>query len=84
MVCFQTKNPNLGKFWRAIEWKMFVDFITIWNNLRPFGVIYCRLLLLVVIWYVFSILVCLYQEKSGNPGPQWKTVHTLKIQFFRD
>jgi hypothetical protein len=19
MVCFQTKNPNLGKFWRAME-----------------------------------------------------------------
>jgi hypothetical protein len=22
MVCFQTKNPNLGKFWRALEWIM--------------------------------------------------------------
>jgi hypothetical protein len=20
MVCFQIKNPNLGKFWRAFEW----------------------------------------------------------------
>jgi hypothetical protein len=19
MVCFQTKNPNLGKFWKALE-----------------------------------------------------------------
>jgi hypothetical protein len=43
MVCFQTKNPNFGKFWRALEWKMFVYFITIWNNLRPFGIIYDRL-----------------------------------------
>jgi hypothetical protein len=24
MVCFQTKNPNSGKFWRALEWKMLV------------------------------------------------------------
>jgi hypothetical protein len=24
MVCFQTKNPNLGKFWRVLQWKMFV------------------------------------------------------------
>jgi hypothetical protein len=24
MVCFQTKNPNLGKFWRALEWEMLV------------------------------------------------------------
>jgi hypothetical protein len=22
VVCFQTKNPNLGKFLRALEWKM--------------------------------------------------------------
>jgi hypothetical protein len=21
MVCFQTKNPNLGEFWRAIEFE---------------------------------------------------------------
>jgi hypothetical protein len=27
MVCFKTKNPNLGKFWRALELKMFVDFM---------------------------------------------------------
>jgi hypothetical protein len=25
-VCFQTQNPNLGKFWRALEWKMLVYF----------------------------------------------------------
>jgi hypothetical protein len=24
MVSFQTKNPNLVKFWRALEWKMSV------------------------------------------------------------
>jgi hypothetical protein len=24
MVFFKTKNPNLGKFWRAWEWKKFV------------------------------------------------------------
>jgi hypothetical protein len=21
-VCFQTENPNLGKFWRVLQWKM--------------------------------------------------------------
>jgi hypothetical protein len=26
MVYFQTKNPNLGKFWRALESKMLVYF----------------------------------------------------------
>jgi hypothetical protein len=37
MVCFQTKNPNLGKFWSALEWKMLVYFMFIWNILRSFG-----------------------------------------------
>jgi hypothetical protein len=31
MVCFRTKNPNLGKFWRALEWKMLVYFMAIWQ-----------------------------------------------------
>jgi hypothetical protein len=24
MIYFQTKNPNLGKFWRVLQWKMSV------------------------------------------------------------
>jgi hypothetical protein len=31
MVYFYTKNPNLGKFWRTLEWKMLVYFMTVWN-----------------------------------------------------
>jgi hypothetical protein len=34
---------NFGKFWTALEWKMLVHFMTIWNILRPFGIIYCLL-----------------------------------------
>jgi hypothetical protein len=37
MVCFWTKNPNLGKFWTALEWKMMVHFMTIWNNYSHSG-----------------------------------------------
>jgi hypothetical protein len=33
MVCFQTKNPNLGKLWRTLEWKMLVYFMVTWNIL---------------------------------------------------
>jgi hypothetical protein len=33
MVCFQTQNPNLGEFWRALNWKMFLSF---W----PVGIFY--------------------------------------------
>jgi hypothetical protein len=37
MVCFQTKNPDLGKFWRALEWKVLLYFMSIRNILWPFG-----------------------------------------------
>jgi hypothetical protein len=44
MVYFQTKNPNSGKIWRALERKMLSYFVTIWNILLPFfGIIYGRL-----------------------------------------
>jgi hypothetical protein len=46
MVCLQTKNPNLGKFLRTLEWKMLFYFMTIWNiftaiwyNVWPFGIV---------------------------------------------
>jgi hypothetical protein len=31
MVYLQTKNPDLGNFWRTFEWKVLVYFMTIWN-----------------------------------------------------
>jgi hypothetical protein len=52
MVCFQTKNTNLGQFWRVLQWKMLVYFMAIWYILWPF-------------WYslwlfgiFFPVLVC--------------------------
>jgi hypothetical protein len=38
MVSFQTKNTNLGKFWRALNGKMLIYFRAIWNILRIFGI----------------------------------------------
>jgi hypothetical protein len=43
MVCFQTKNPNLGKFWRVLQWKMLVCFMGTWSILRSFVVFYGHL-----------------------------------------
>jgi hypothetical protein len=51
---FFQKIPNLGKIWRALEWKMFLYFMTIWNNLRLFGIIYGLFVKFVVIWYIFT------------------------------
>jgi hypothetical protein len=70
MVYFHTKTPNLGKFWWALEWKMLVYLMVIWNILWTFGNV-------VVIWYNSLILVnCIKKnlatlvsnaaEKTGN------------------
>jgi hypothetical protein len=37
MVYFQTKNPNLGTFWRALKWKMLSYFGTMSVGKTPFG-----------------------------------------------
>jgi hypothetical protein len=69
MVCFQTQNPNLGKFCRALEWKMLVYFMVIWNILRSFGIFYGNLVMLWLhIWHIFPCFGILCQEKSGNPA----------------
>jgi hypothetical protein len=33
MVYFRTKNRNLGKFWRTLQWKMLVYFMDFWSIL---------------------------------------------------
>jgi hypothetical protein len=42
MVYFQTKNPILDKYFRALKWNV----IAVWNILWPFGYI-------AVFWYIF-------------------------------
>jgi hypothetical protein len=74
MVSFQTKNPILGKFWRAVDRKMLVYFMAIWNILQTFGIFYGHLVHFVFIWYIlcsfgtFFGFGIMYQEKSGSPG----------------
>jgi hypothetical protein len=40
MVHLLTKNPNLGKFWIVLKWKMLEYFMAIWSMLRPIGILY--------------------------------------------
>jgi hypothetical protein len=68
MVYFQTKNPDLGKFRRALDRKMLIYFINIWNILRTFCTFYDHLVHFVSIWCIFSGFGIMYKEKSGNPG----------------
>jgi hypothetical protein len=67
--CFQTKNPNLGKFWVSLAMEDVGIFMTIlstlctvkWYILLPFGTFYGFLV-------YFSRFGVLYREKSGNPS----------------
>jgi hypothetical protein len=63
MVSFQTKNTNIGRFWRALNVDIFYShleyFIDIWD-------FYDHLVHFVFIWYIFSGFGIIYQEKSGN------------------
>jgi hypothetical protein len=43
---FRTKNPNLGNFLTALDWKMFI--------LWPFGIFGRHFGYFVTIWYIFS------------------------------
>jgi hypothetical protein len=70
MVCFQTKNPNLGKFWKVLLWKILVNFMTNWPILRPLEKFYFHLVYFVVILYIFPRFGISDQEKSGNPDMQ--------------
>jgi hypothetical protein len=65
MAYFETKTPNLDKFWKVLQWNMLVYVVAIWSR-------YCT-----AIWYTLWILSSLgifisrfgmfYQEKSGSP-----------------
>jgi hypothetical protein len=52
MAYFQTNNSNLGKFFRVLQWKMLVYFMSIWSILWSFGLFYGHLVYLLAIWYV--------------------------------
>jgi hypothetical protein len=68
MVCFRTKNPNLGKFWWFWQKKILVYFISTWSILQPWEIFYGLLIYFVVIWHIFPRFGMLYQGKSGNPA----------------
>jgi hypothetical protein len=82
MVCFQTKNPNLGKFWRVLKWKILVYFMTVWSILRPLEIFYGHFVYFAVIWSPVARSGNLYQEKSGNTDNDSRRAElTLTIYF---
>jgi hypothetical protein len=72
MVCFQTKNPNSGKFWRVLQWKMLVYFMSIWSILRPLEIFYGPLVYFVVIWYIFPPFYVVPRKIWQPWSAQWQ------------
>jgi hypothetical protein len=64
---FQTKNPNLGKFWRVLQWKILVYFMIIWSISRPFEIFCGHLVYFVVIWYIFPHFWYFVPRKIWQP-----------------
>jgi hypothetical protein len=58
----------MGKFWRALGWKIFMYFMAVWNILQTFWIFYGHLDILCSFCTFFSGFGIMHQEKSGNPG----------------
>jgi hypothetical protein len=67
MVYFQNKNPTLGKFGRALEWKGLVYLMPILNIIRLFGVFYGQFVNFLVILYTFSPFWYVVTRKIWQP-----------------
>jgi hypothetical protein len=67
MFSSQTKNPDLGKFWRTLKWKLFFLNSGHLEYFTTIGYILWAFNNFAVIWYNFTLAVLgiLYQEKSG-------------------
>jgi hypothetical protein len=79
MVYFQTKNPNLGKFWRAFEWKMLVYnhleyFTAIWYNSWPFGIVRTKKNLATLVWTSL-------ENTANNLIQRWEKQFPTKLDF---
>jgi hypothetical protein len=82
MVCFQKqKNPTLGKFWRALDWKMFIYFMAIWNILWKFEIFYDPLVHFVLVLYIFPVLVSCTKKSLATLG---QTLLRKLIKIRRD
>jgi hypothetical protein len=83
MVCFQTKNPNFGKFWRVFA-KENLDTYILW----PFGLVYGHWKYLKAIWYIlwsfgiFSLFWEFLSEKNLATLIQRRT-DRVKTYFIR-
>jgi hypothetical protein len=84
---FKPKNPNLGKFWNG---NLFKYFTAVWYNLWSFGIVYDRLVSVVVIWYTFFRFGKFGPRKIWQPCPRifflrlvWRTAVRQRNALFK-
>jgi hypothetical protein len=53
---FKPRIPILGKFLRALDRKILIYFMAVWNTLRTFGISYDFLVHFLFIGYIFPVL----------------------------
>jgi hypothetical protein len=80
MLSFRTKDPDLGKFWRALDGKMLIYFMAIWNILRTFGIFYEHLVHFVFFRYIFQVLVLCTQK---NLATLIGTIESIAPRYHR-
>jgi hypothetical protein len=57
MVYYQTKNPNLGKFWSVLQWKRLLYFMASSSILQTFDIIHVHLEYLLFLCIFSPVLV---------------------------
>jgi hypothetical protein len=74
MVCFQTKTPKLGKFWRVLDGKM---LLFSWR----FGIFYKHVWYFMTIWYILCSFGTFFHRA---PRKIWLPCHLMRICNFCD
>jgi hypothetical protein len=77
----QTKNQNLGKFVKVLQWKMSVFFSTSLSILRPNAVFCGHSVHFEVIWYIFPVLVCCTEKNLATL--EWMAHHPTFVRLQR-
>jgi hypothetical protein len=78
MAYFNTSKPYFLKFWRALEWKMLVYFMLVWNILRSFAKFYGHLVncvghlgIIFGHWVYISPFWYIWSRKIWQPWSHW-------------
>jgi hypothetical protein len=66
---FVPKIPIWVNFRRALHWKMFIYFKTVWSYFQTFGIFYDHLVHFVFIGYIFPVLVTCTKKNLATLNP---------------